>query len=250
MPTLNPPVIAPPVVSDSVSLRLVGLGLCPQINLPSLLSKRGEGPGWIITLNPEMLVAAHRDLTYYSVLEQAHERIADGVGLKIMAKIFKRKNIPRLTGIDLVKYSLAQAQERGEVIGLLNYPGALSSNAQLVAMATALGVSLIIDTLPREESRCSLFCHAVSGPSYLFISWGHPFQEFWIARHRDHLGGVKMVAGIGGAFDFLTGVMPRAPRFLQVLGLEWLWRLSIEPKRWRRIIDAIIIFPYLAWRYG
>jgi N-acetylglucosaminyldiphosphoundecaprenol N-acetyl-beta-D-mannosaminyltransferase len=77
---------------------------------------------------------------------------------------------------------------------------------------------------------------AKSGARVVLVAYGAPGQVLWIERNRDALGqaGVGLAVGVGGALDFLAGRVPRAPRFVQRIGLEWLYRLVREPWRWRR----------------
>ncbi|MBD3270273.1 WecB/TagA/CpsF family glycosyltransferase [Candidatus Peregrinibacteria bacterium] len=79
----------------------------------------------------------------------------------------------------------------------------------------------------------------------LFVAYGCPKQEIWIYDNLSKLKHIKFVIGIGGAFNFLSGKISRAPRFIRKLGLEWLYRLFKEPlKRSKRIFNAVIVFPY------
>jgi N-acetylglucosaminyldiphosphoundecaprenol N-acetyl-beta-D-mannosaminyltransferase len=69
----------------------------------------------------------------------------------------------------------------------------------------------------------------------LFVAYGAPEQDKWIARNLPRLG-VKMAMGVGGAFDFVAGVVPRAPLWMQRVGLEWLFRLYLQPWRFKRML--------------
>ena len=85
-------------------------------------------------------------------------------------------------------------------------------------------------------------------PDILLIALGHGKQEKWIAAHLPELPSVKVAMGVGGAFDFIAGRVLRAPRILRRLGLEWLWRLILQPSRLPRIWRAVIKFPILVLR--
>jgi N-acetylglucosaminyldiphosphoundecaprenol N-acetyl-beta-D-mannosaminyltransferase len=78
----------------------------------------------------------------------------------------------------------------------------------------------------------------------LYVAYGAPRQDKWIARNRQTLQTVRVALGVGGALDFVTGRTVRAPRWLQKLGLEWLHRLLREPWRWRRMLAL----PRFTWR--
>jgi len=71
-------------------------------------------------------------------------------------------------------------------------------------------------------------------PDVLFVAWGAPAQDLWISRHLDRLG-VPVCVGVGGAFDFHAGLVRRAPAVMQRTGTEWLFRLGLQPRRWRRM---------------
>lgn len=83
----------------------------------------------------------------------------------------------------------------------------------------------------------------------VLVAFGHQRQEYWIDQYGRTISGVRVLMGVGGTFDFIAGRSVRAPRVIQFLGLEWLWRLLLQPWRWRRIIDATIVFPWMVWRW-
>ncbi|MFQ5946032.1 MAG: WecB/TagA/CpsF family glycosyltransferase, partial [Anaerolineae bacterium] len=72
-------------------------------------------------------------------------------------------------------------------------------------------------------------------PHVLLVAFGAPIQDLWIAQNLDRLG-VPVAMGVGGSFDFIAGLAPRAPGWMQRLGVEWLYRLIKEPWRWRRML--------------
>ena len=82
-------------------------------------------------------------------------------------------------------------------------------------------------------------------PIILFVAFGQGKQEKWIFHHLDLLPSVRVAIGVGGALDFIAGEIKRAPVWLQKIGWEWLYRLTQEPKRWPRIINAVVVFPAL-----
>lgn len=86
-------------------------------------------------------------------------------------------------------------------------------------------------------------------PTLLFVAFGAPHQELWIARNLPKLKTVKVAMGVGGAFDFISGEKRRAPKFMRNIGLEWMWRLVLEPKRFKRIWNAVVVFPFLIMQF-
>lgn len=86
-----------------------------------------------------------------------------------------------------------------------------------------------------------------SKPDILFVALSFPIQETWMYNHKEILekAGIKVVIGVGGTFDFLVGNKRRAPLIMRKLGIEFLFRWIIEPKRWKRIFRAVFVFPYI-----
>ena len=80
----------------------------------------------------------------------------------------------------------------------------------------------------------------------LFVAFGSPKQEIWIADNLNKIP-AKVVVGVGGSFDFISGKVPRAPKFVRNLGLEWLFRLIIQPWRIKRQL-SLLEFIYLVIR--
>jgi N-acetylglucosaminyldiphosphoundecaprenol N-acetyl-beta-D-mannosaminyltransferase len=79
-------------------------------------------------------------------------------------------------------------------------------------------------------------------PDILVVAYGAPKQEIWMSTHQDLP--IRLVAGLGGTLDMITGTLPRAPKFFRVVHFEWLWRLVLQPKRFKRIFQALLVFPY------
>lgn len=80
-------------------------------------------------------------------------------------------------------------------------------------------------------------------PDIILVGLGFPEQEQWIDAHARRIPSVRIAMAIGGAFDFWTKVAVRAPQWMQRAGLEWVWRFMREPRRWKRIWNAIVVFP-------
>jgi len=74
-------------------------------------------------------------------------------------------------------------------------------------------------------------------------NFGAPYQELLLAGLRNQPGTIRVAMGVGGSFDFLTGKVKRAPRWMRAVGLEWLWRLLLQPRRLKRIWNAVVVFP-------
>ena len=86
------------------------------------------------------------------------------------------------------------------------------------------------------------------GPQLLLVAFGHPKQESWIVQNLPNLPSVLIAIGVGGSFDYWSDTIKRAPRWMRWIGLEWLYRLFKEPKRFGRIMDAVFVFPLEAFK--
>ncbi len=208
----------------------------------------------ITTPNPEFIVAAQRDREFKSILNSADLSIADGTGLA-KAALLQGRRLHRTPGVDIVRELCHLAAEQGIKVFLLGAAPGVAADARkkLQELIPSLKVVGTHDggtiTNPAATDAKLLQIIQNTKPDILFVAFGHGKQEKWIYRHLDALPTVKIAMGVGGSFDYISGRIPRAPYILQKLGFEWLYRLIIEPKRWRRIVTATIEFPLLMWYY-
>ena len=192
----------------------------------------------IVTLNPEMVMQARHDSTFRSAIATADAVTADGIGVVWALRMRGVRAARRLTGVDLLDAFAARAAQRGYRVFLLGAaPGvAGAAAARLVARHPGLLVAGTHAGSPRTEDECAILRRiAEARADAVFVAFGSPAQETWIAEHREQIGAAVAV-GVGGAFDFIAGRVPRAPALLRRAGLEWLYRLWREPWRWRRML--------------
>ena len=204
---------------------------------------------FIATVNPEMILASDRDEEFFYILNEADLALPDGIGLKFAAWV-SGKNLVRITGADLVKDVLAIAEELKLKVTILNWEKSLSKNDDIARALRADYGKLEFEILTVGRDHKDIDAHADG--DIIIANQGAPFQEKLIFHHLKNWPKAKLAIGVGGALDFLTRKITRAPGFMRLFGLEWLWRLIIEPKvRWKRIINAVIIFPYqfIQWKF-
>ena len=210
---------------------------------------------YVATPNPEMLVLAQQDPLFKSVLNAADLSVPDGFGLILIAKALKLPLKEKVAGTDLVEALIRHHGSElkiyllgaGEGIGTRAAEHLKALNQDLKIVGILSGGKLNIDG-EFDNEEVILESIRASDANLLLVALGQVKQEKWIYRHLLSLPGVMSI-GIGGALDFYAGRVNRAPRILQRLGLEWLWRLLLEPKRFWRIINAVIVFPYLVLKY-
>lgn len=193
-------------------------------------------PHQVVTLNPEMLVAAHDDPAFRRILDQSDLNVADGVGLMWAARLLGHSLRQRVTGSDGIYYLARHSAQRGYSVFFLGAgPGVAEAAAQRLASTyPGLAVAGTHAGSPADREREAVVARVrAANPALLLVAYGVPAEEKWIARNRDDLG-VPVMIGVGGSFDFVAGVTRRAPPWVRRLGLEWLHRLLREPWRWRR----------------
>jgi N-acetylglucosaminyldiphosphoundecaprenol N-acetyl-beta-D-mannosaminyltransferase len=224
--------------------------------LGSLLD--GDRTARVFTPNPEILLRARRDPSYARVLNSADLALPDGTGLAMVLAARERRIVRRWPGIELAERLMRLAAERGERVAFLGSTPDVAERAverwrtllpSLDACVVAPGVTVGPDGIGETTVAEAAVVEAIrsAAPTIVLVGLGAPKQERWIARHGKSFPSVRVMIGVGGAFDMWAGRFPRAPRLLHVLGLEWLWRLALEPRRIRRILDAVVIFPLRAF---
>lgn len=192
----------------------------------------------ICTVNPEFVMDALHNPDFAEILAKADLCVPDGVGILWAARNQGVDLQERVTGSDgIYRICEAAAAHRWSVYFLGAAPGVSEQTAKILQTRyPALSVSGWYSGNPRNEEWTSIRNSLqTSRPDILFVAYGHPRQDFWIAQHRHELP-AKVAIGVGGAFDFVAGVQQRAPLSWQRLGLEWAYRLLHDPKRWRRML--------------
>lgn len=191
---------------------------------------------YIVTVNPEFIVEAQKDEEFCNILNGADLAISDGIGVVLVARFLGERLKERVAGIDLVKSLKLKVK-----------------NYRIFLLGGRNGVA---EKIAKEWPEVVGFCEEIENgepfvqinkvqPDILLVALGAPKQEKWIAKNLAKMPSVKVAIGVGGAFDLLSGRLRRAPVFMQKMGLEWLWRLTLEPHRLPRIFKALVTFPFL-----
>ncbi len=233
-----------------------------QNKLRFILSKKNKSFYQIVTINPEFILQAQKDKEFKEILNSKYTlNIADGIGLKF-ASWQQGKNLKcRWAGIDLMQEVLKLANKNKQKVflvanknGLSNWQETAKAIRKVYSDIEVRGINLREDAAsPRQQTMLrQQFTPDIKklqlriptyNPDIIFCSLGAPVQEKLLYTLRNNKN-VKLAIGVGGSFDFLTGKIKRAPKWLQIIGLEWLYRLIKEPSyRWQRIFRAVIIFP-------
>lgn len=203
----------------------------------------------IVTVNPEFIISAQKDKEFAKVLNESSLSIPDGTGLIFASRFLygkKNKLKERVAGVDLVWELAKISSQKGWSIYFLGAKPNIAKKAanRLKLLHRNLEIAGISEGEPKFSEKETIEMIKKSNADILLVSYGAPKQDKFIYKNLNELG-VKVAIGVGGTFDFITEVQKRAPIWIQKIGLEWFWRLIHEPKRIKRIYNAIIKFPIL-----
>ena len=196
------------------------------------------GPHQVVTINPEFVVMAQDDSDFRAVLNNAVLGLPDGVGLTMVARLLGNPLRERIPGVDLVREIAGLSAGKGYRLFFLGGAGGVAEAAAerlRLECGTPIEVRTYAGSPAQEEEDHIIDLILQASPLFLFVAYGAPPHDLWISRnlHRLH---VPVCMGVGGSFDYISGSVRRAPRCMQRMGLEWLFRLAREPWRCRRML--------------
>ena len=204
-----------------------------------LLSQTGFR--YVVTPNPEFILAAEKDAAFRSVLNAAHLSLPDGIGVVYAARLLGKPLKGRVPGIDFAAGLLERLSASGGRLFLLGAKPGVAEEAgrRLCERFPGLTVCGTHDGYFQEDAPVVEVVRA-AGPDVLFVCLGAPRQELWMSRFGPETG-AKLAVGLGGALDVFAGNVQRAPEVWQKLGLEWAYRLIKEPKRIGRMAKLPLV---------
>ncbi len=198
--------------------------------------------GYIVTPNPEFIVRSMADSRLKNIINRANISLVDGVGIVWASRILGKGRPNRISGVDFMEMVIKLSNEKGWRIGLLGGKGNTAQKlAKLITRAyPAISVPFALSGSP-ESSRDGQIREKIAGLKldFLFVAYGNPKQEYWIERNLGKVD-AKVLMGVGGSFDYLTGNVRRAPRVVRKIGLEWLFRLVSQPWRIKRQLSLVV----------
>lgn len=209
----------------------------------------------IVSLNAENLMIAHNHHLFKRVLVKAQIKIIDGMGVSLAGRLLGVRMGPRIAGVDLMTDLIAFASHERLRVVLI---GGKNKVAERVAQCQkekypqldCIGIEGIVDMRkPAKKEEDNIRAIVLDKkPNLLFVAFGSPSQELWIDRHRDLFHGMVCM-GVGGAFDYLSGSVPRAPRLVRGIGGEWIFRLCVQPWRFKRQLRLLSFLILVIKRY-
>ena len=252
--------------STAASIAWVNVLACPitKLDLDGFVTRiekfiASAMPHYVAVVNVAKLVQMRSDKELARSVLSADLIGADGVPLIWVSRLFGTPLPGRVNGTDLMHRLLERAHEKNyrvfffgaqekvlqKVLEVVrqNYPGVQIAGFQN-GYFTAAEELAIVQKIRNAK------------PDILFIAFGTPKKELWVKKYVSAMG-VPLIHGVGGSFDVLAGIIPRAPLWMQRAGLEWLFRLCQEPRRmWRRYLTTntvfvmLILWEWLRFRVG
>ncbi|MDX1931568.1 MAG: WecB/TagA/CpsF family glycosyltransferase [Capsulimonadales bacterium] len=237
-----------PTAPDSVTL----------LRIPVNNVTMSEAVGWIVDrmrdnappaqlafVNADCANIAYVNDEYATVLKRAEYVLADGIGMKIAGKLLRQEIKQNVNGTDLFPRLCAALEATDMGVYLLGgKPGVADGVANWIR-ANYPGVRLAGTQhgyyAPEEEANIVTAIRE-SGARLVLVAFGAPRQDLWVAKHLTDLG-APVAMGVGGLFDFYSGNKPRAPQWVREIGMEWAFRLVVEPQRlWKRYVVGNAVF--------
>lgn len=206
-------------------------------------------PHQVMTVNVDFLRLSYQDAAFRNLINTSDLVVPDGMPLLWASRLLGDALPERVTGVEMISACARLAVERGYSIFLLGAKPGVARDAAAALKRRYPGLRIagtyappVGPFSPDEEMRMVRMIQELR-PEMLFVAFGAPKQDQWIRKHLGRLG-VPVCMGCGASLDFLAGRVKRAPLWMQLHGLEWLYRVGQEPTRlWKRyFIDDLPIF--------
>ena len=204
-----------------------------------------------------MLLTARVQEGVRRALRRITYRIPDGAGISLVARLLGYGKLVRHPGSDMIIDICRLSRQQNKRVLILGGWGTITKRAIAVLKRAFPGIDVHglsdvrigIDREEWDQPHNLIDQISAHRPDVLAVALGgagQERQERWIADHAHKISGLKLAIGIGGAIDMIAGSTPRAPEWMQKVGIEWFWRLAIQPRRAGRIFRAVFVFPIRA----
>jgi N-acetylglucosaminyldiphosphoundecaprenol N-acetyl-beta-D-mannosaminyltransferase len=202
-------------------------------------------PQHIVTINGEQILAAEQNNDYRVALNSADLIIPDSTNVSWVSR-WKGSGLKAITpGSDLTLRLAKLAAELDKSIFLVGSKPGVAAEAAKALQQHYPGLKIAGTSSANPSDQTVISEINKSRADIVLVAYGAPAHDLWIQKHKIATG-AKILVGVGGTFDMLAGNLPRAPRFMRSLHLEWLWRLILQPSRIGRIWNAVVVFPLKA----
>lgn len=201
---------------------------------------------FIVTPNPEFLVLASKNSKFKNILNNAELALADGIGVVLAGKIMGKSLKERITGIELLESLCSAVAEKPITVGFLGGRENVAEKTAECLVKKYHGLKVGFANSEYNFYKNYKDYNGYKNIDILFVAFGAPKQEIWISENLEKIP-VKIAIGVGGAFDYISGKVQRAPIWVRKIGFEWLFRLVQEPWRLKRQL-SLLEFIFLVLR--
>ena len=213
-------------------------------------------PHHVLTSDANAILTSRNDPEYAAIMRNAALITPDGFGVIWGARLLNLPIYERVTGVDMVTGICERAAKRGHRIFIFGSEPGIAATAAANLTTRYPGLNVVgthhgmVMRDPDALAKVIAQIHEAK-PDVLFVAMGIPLQEKFIAKHLQELG-VPVALGVGGSFDVYAGKFPRAPQYVQRAGMEWLYRVWIDPSRWKRMgyVPKFMLVALRTWLSG
>jgi exopolysaccharide biosynthesis WecB/TagA/CpsF family protein len=189
----------------------------------------------VVFVNAHVVNETQKSAAYHATVASADRIYADGSGMAIAARICEQPLVDNVNGTDLFALLCREAVAQSQTIFLLGgKPGVAAAAAQTITdfgMGAAIAGTHHGYFAPGSADEDQVIAQInASGAGLVLVGFGVPLQDEWVQRHAGRID-APVIAGVGGLFDFFSGAVSRSPKFMRSIGMEWVWRLALEPRR-------------------
>lgn len=226
--------------------------LIDNLSMQELLERLDRG--FVVTPNVDHLIKLRKDPDFRAAYAVADYRVCDSQIVVYASQFLGQPLKDKVSGSDLVPAFYQYHRHNRDIrIFLLGAAEGVAQKA-LENINAKVGREMVVAAhspsfgFEKREDECQKIIDLInrSGATVLAVGVGAPKQEKWIVKHKDKMPGVKIFLAIGATIDFEAGVKPRSPKWMSIMGIEWIHRLASEPKRlWRRYLLEDMPFLWL-----
>ena len=192
--------------------------------------------GFVVLSYSEFIIRAQKDEEFKNILNSADFCLCESRGLYLVSKFLDKKLKENVNGVELIQQLSQKSKIKSQKLFLFG-----SKEDVVKKTAEKLGSAVIGFEHGYQDEKRVIERINFTKPDVLLVGLGSPKQEKFIYENLKKMPSVKLAIGVGGAFDFISGHRKRAPKFMQKIGLEWLWRMILGQKKLKSVYRKKIL---------
>lgn len=241
------------VVCDIIGVPINNINLNEAVALVILYLENEDNEKKVIfTPNPEFVINALNDNEFMEILKKSDLNVADGIGIVIGSRILRCPLKERVPGFDLIQGIFSKIRNLDKTVYFLGASQETVIIAKNMMEQKYKGLKIVgvhNGYFTKEEEMMIIDEINELSPDLLLVGLGSPKQEKWIHKNKDKIN-TKVMIGVGGSFDVMSGNVRRAPKIFIKLNLEWFYRLITQPTRFKRMLKLpLFIFEILKYKF-